>query len=152
MTKKDDVKAAVKEAEEKVTKTVKDVTKSADKTAKAVKATADEAAKTVKSTADETAKTVKSAAKKTAKTAKTTAKKAVNTAAAKITEAKTEVIIQYQNNEVDIVKIKERVKAQFIAEGHKPSTIKDISIYVKPEDYSAYYVVNGKFSGRVDLF
>ena len=29
---------------------------------------------------------------------------------------------------------------------------KMVNIYIKPEEYSAYYVINDKFSGRVDLF
>lgn len=92
----------------------------------------------------ETAKVVKEAkapAKKTA--AKTTAKKEA---------VKSQYIVQYQNNEVELEKIEERVKAQFVSEGHKAATIKKINVYVKPEEYSAYYVINDKFSGRVDLF
>lgn len=92
----------------------------------------------------ETAKVVKEAkapAKKT--TAKTTAKKEA---------VKSQYIVQYQNNEVELEKIEERVKAQFVSEGHKAGTIKKINVYVKPEEYSAYYVINDKFSGRVDLF
>lgn len=92
----------------------------------------------------ETAKVVKEAkapAKKTA--AKTTAKKEA---------VKSQYIVQYQNNEVELEKIEERVKAQFVSEGHKAGTIKKINVYVKPEEYSAYYVINDKFSGRVDLF
>ena len=97
----------------------------------------------------ETAKVVKEAkapAKKTAAktTTKTTAKKEA---------VKSQYIVQYQNNEVELEKkIEERVKAQFVSEGHKAGTIKKINVYVKPEEYSAYYVINDKFSGRVDLF
>ena len=96
----------------------------------------------------ETAKVVKEAkapAKKTAAktTTKTTAKKEA---------VKSQYIVQYQNNEVEFEKIEERVKAQFVSEGHKASTIKKINVYIKPEEYSAYYVINDKFSGRVDLF
>ena len=96
----------------------------------------------------ETAKVVKEAkapAKKTAAktTTKTTAKKEA---------VKSQYIVQYQNNEVELEKIEERVKAQFVSEGHKAVTIKKINVYVKPEEYSAYYVINDKFSGRVDLF
>ena len=79
-------------------------------------------------------------------------KKTVVKAAAKSAEVKPQLIVQYQNNEVDTVVVEERVKAQFISEGHKASTIKKVSIYIKPEEYSAYYVINDKFSGRVDLF
>ena len=46
----------------------------------------------------------------------------------------------------------ENAKNAFIAEGHKASEIKEIQVYVKPEEYAAYYVINQEFSGRVNLF
>lgn len=64
----------------------------------------------------------------------------------------TSVIVQYQNNEVNVASVEEKVKAQFISEGHTAASIKKVAIYVKPEEYAAYYVINEKFSGRVDLF
>lgn len=48
--------------------------------------------------------------------------------------------------------IEEKVKAQFVAEGHRAGAIKKLDIYIKPEENAAYYVINEKFSGRVDLF
>lgn len=83
-------------------------------------------------------------------TVKKTTEKA--TKAAKKEPVKPEIIVQYQNSEVDTAAIEERVKAQFVAEGHKAGFIRKLSIYIKPEEYSAYYVINDKFSGRVDLF
>lgn len=93
---------------------------------------------------------VKEAAKEAAK--KTVAKAAKAAKEAKPAAAKPEVIIQYQNKEVDLAAVEERVKAEFISEGHRAGCIKKINIYVKPEEYSAYYVINEKFSGRVNLF
>ena len=83
-------------------------------------------------------------------TVKKTTEKA--TKAAKKDPVKPEIIVQYQNSEVDTAAIEERVKSQFVAEGHKAGFIRKLSIYIKPEEYSAYYVINDKFSGRVDLF
>ena len=83
-------------------------------------------------------------------TVKKTTEKA--TKAAKKEPVKPEIIVQYQNSEVDTAAIEERVKSQFVAEGHKAGFIRKLSIYIKPEEYSAYYVINDKFSGRVDLF
>ena len=62
------------------------------------------------------------------------------------------VKVQFQNREADLQVVEERVKEQFAAEGHRPSSIKSLNIYVKPEEYSAYYVINEKYTGRVDLF
>lgn len=85
-----------------------------------------------------------------AKKAATTAKKAP----AKKAEVKKETVItvQYQGNEVALASVEEKVKAAFVAEGHKASSIKTLNIYVKPEEFSAYYVINEKYTGRVDLF
>ncbi len=98
---------------------------------------------------------VKEVKKETAK--KAPAKKAATTtkkAPAKKAAAKSETVItvQFQGNEVAISSVEDKVKAQFVAEGHKASSIKTLSIYVKPEEHSAYYVINGDVTGRVDLF
>lgn len=66
--------------------------------------------------------------------------------------AQIRMVVQYQNNDTEIASIEERVKAQFVAEGHRAGAIKKLDIYIKPEEYAAYYVINEKFSGRVDLF
>ena len=157
MMQKKVVKASVKATEAKVAETVKEVAKAAEKKAeeitKAVEPVKESAVETAKKAeVDKKAEAVKKTVTKKATEAKATAKKTVAKAAAKAAEVKPQLIVQYQNNEVDTVVVEERVKAQFISEGHKASTIKKVSIYIKPEEYSAYYVINDKFSGRVDLF
>ena len=92
-----------------------------------------------------------------AETKKAPAKKAATTtkkAPAKKAAAKSETVItvQFQGNEVTVASVEEKVKAQFVAEGHKASSIKTLNVYVKPEEHSAYYVINGDVTGRVDLF
>lgn len=84
-----------------------------------------------------------------AKKATTTAKKAP---AKKEVKKETVITVQYQGNEVAVASVEEKVKAAFVAEGHKASSIKTLNIYVKPEEFSAYYVINEKYTGRVDLF
>lgn len=93
---------------------------------------------------EKTTKAVKAA--KTTKSAKTTTKKAVKE------ELKPEVFIQYQGKEAVVADAIEKAKAEFVADGHRVSTIKTLQVYLKPEDNSAYYVINQKFAGRVDLF
>lgn len=83
---------------------------------------------------------------KTTKSTKTTAKKAVKE------EMKPEVFIQYQGQEAVVADAIEKAKAEFVADGHRVSSIKSLQIYLKPEEYAAYYVINQKFAGRVDLF
>ena len=87
----------------------------------------------------------KAPAKKAATTKTTTAKK-------ETVKKETVITVQYLGNEVSVASVEEKVKAAFVAEGNKASSIKTLNIYVKPEEFAAYYVINGDFSGRVDLF
>ena len=139
---KADAKADVKaEVEKAVEKTTEKVEKAVEKTTENVAEKAAEVKADVKDTVKKTtAKAAKAA--KTAKEAKPAKKEPV----------KPEIIVQYQNSEVDTAAVEERVKAQFVAEGHKAGFIRKLNIYIKPEEYSAYYVINDRFSGRVDLF
>lgn len=95
-------------------------------------------------TETKTAKATKTS--KTTKSTKTTTKKAVKE------EMKPEVFIQYQGKEAIVAEAVEKAKAEFVADGHRVSSIKSLQIYLKPEEYAAYYVINQKFAGRVDLF
>lgn len=120
-----EVKPVEVKAEEKATAKVEDV-----------KAVATEAVAEKKETK----------ATKTTKSTKTTAKKAVKE------ELKPEVFIQYQGQEAVVADAIEKAKAEFVADGHRVSSIKSLQVYLKPEEYAAYYVINQKFAGRVDLF
>lgn len=64
----------------------------------------------------------------------------------------TEVILQYRNYEVNLDDVTERVKAHYVAKGNKPESIENMQIYVKPEDFTAYYVINDREAGKVNLF
>ena len=132
------VEAPVKAAEVKV-EAVKAEVKAEVKT-EAKKAPAKKAEPKKETAKKETVKkeTVKKAAP--AKKA-TTTKKAVEPA----------VVVQYAGQEVNMATVIENAKKAFEAEGNKVSSIKEIQIYVKPEEYAAYYVING-VSGRINLF
>ena len=93
----------------------------------------------------------KATAKKApAKKAATTEKKApAKKAAAK---AETVITLEFGDYTTVMSTVEEKVKAQFVAEGNKASAIKSLNIYVKPFENSAYYVINGDVTGRVDLF
>ena len=67
-------------------------------------------------------------------------------------ELKPEVFIQYQGNEAIVADVIEKAKNEFVADGHRASSIKSLQVYLKPEEFAAYYVINQKFAGRVDLF
>lgn len=82
---------------------------------------------------------------------KAPAKKATPVKAARA-EIKTALYVQFAGNEVTEADIIDKVKAAYVAEGHKESAIKEINLYVKPEEYAVYYVINDKAIGKVNLF
>ena len=100
-------------------------------------------------------KAVEAKAEVKAEAKKAPAKKApAKKAPAKKAAAKAETVITLEFGDYTAVMatVEEKVKAQYVAEGNKASSIKSLNVYVKPEEFSAYYVINGDFTGRVDLF
>ena len=124
--------------------------------------TAETAAAPVKEAAGK-AEPVKAAVKEAAvKEEKAAApKKAAPKAAVKTTTTKTaktakeaasqNIYIQFAGKEVKAEELVEQVKALWTAEGHRASSIKSLEVYVKPEDMAAYYVINGKENGKIEL-
>ena len=85
---------------------------------------------------EEVKEAVKEAAEKTVKTAKT--------------EIKVRTFVQYFGKEVEEKDMIAAVKKDWTkANGKKVGDIKDITLYVKPEEAAVYYVVNGTDSGKV---
>ena len=82
---------------------------------------------------------------------KAPAQKATPVKAAKA-EIKTALYVQFAGNEATEADIIDKVKAAYVAEGHKESAIKEINLYVKPEEYAVYSVINDKAIGKVHLF
>ncbi|MGN1133295.1 MAG: DUF6465 family protein [Oscillospiraceae bacterium] len=96
----------------------------------------------------------KAAVEKTAPKAETkTAKKpaAKKPAAKKTTaaEKKENVVVQFGGAEYDVAKIVDAARADFKA--NSKGCIRSLNVYIKPEDGAAYYVVNGKKEGKVNL-
>lgn len=71
---------------------------------------------------------------------------------AKKEEAVTEIYVQYGPGESSVATVVEKIKAEYVEQGHRASSIKSLKVYLKPEDRAAYYVINDKVAGRVDLF
>ena len=65
---------------------------------------------------------------------------------------KENVYIQAYGKETCVGDISALAKEAFLAEGHRVSEIKSVDVYLKPEDESAYYVVNDVFADRVPLY
>ena len=93
----------------------------------------------------------KKAAAKT-ETAKETTKKAPAKKATAKTEKVVETYVEFAGNQALLANVEASVKAAYVAEGHRESSIKTMRIYVKPEENAAYYVINDNNVGRVNLF
>ena len=59
---------------------------------------------------------------------------------------KLEVYVQYREHEAELEETITKIK------GYKEKDIKSIQVYIKPEDYTAYYVINENIDGKVQLF
>ena len=79
---------------------------------------------------------------------KASAAKARAESKAKADSLKPTVIVQFQSSEVELDTLVEAAKADFRQE-KKRTPITDLKLYVKPEERTAYYVVNEKFNGSV---
>ena len=67
-------------------------------------------------------------------------------------ESAPEITLQYREYEASIDAVTDRVKSHYYAKGHAHGSIESIQIYVKPEDFTAYYVINDGVVGKVNLF
>ena len=151
--KTDDAKASV---ETKAAETTAEVKPAAEKPVEEKTAevkSAEEKTTAVKS--EEPAK--KTAAKKTTTRKTTAAKKTTTRTAAKTTAAKkaepvTEVYVQYWGKEIHTSEVADRIKKIWTEDmGKKASELKDLKIYIKPEDNGAHYVINGDVTGFIGL-
>lgn len=127
-------KATAKKATTKKTTVKKTTTKKAASTAKKTTATKTAAKKTT--------------AKKTA--AKTTAKKTTTRKAATKPNVMIEIQYSYKHISNDELVQKSLDNYQYDLKGD-PTKVKKLSIYVKPQEDKAYYVVDDKISGDIDI-
>ncbi|MEE1250988.1 MAG: DUF6465 family protein [Lachnospiraceae bacterium] len=164
-TVKEEVKDTVKAAETKISEKVDDAATKASETVtsattKVEEKVSDVVAKAEEKVSDAATKVSETVAEKATDvkaTVKTAAKKTADKVTASTKKAEKEVLIpeiyvQYagrESNEKDIV---ERIKATYVAEGHRAGSIKSLQVYLKPEEDAAYYVINQKYAGRVSLF
>lgn len=93
------------------------------------------------------------AAEKKAPAKKPAAKKtAAKKAPAKKAELKTEMYLQFYGKEYSDKEILQKVKEIWTKVlKNKVGDMKDVKIYLKPEESKAYYVINGDTTGEVDL-
>ena len=143
-------RTTTKKAEPKTTTAKTAIEKEAPAKTAAEPAKAD-AATAKKNTEKTTAR--KTAAKKTAEKSASAKKPAVKrTAAKKTASVNAEVYVQFWGKEVYAKDIVESVKKIWTDEmGKKESELKELKVYIKPEDNGAYYVINGDITGFFGL-
>ena len=143
-----DNQAAASTEVKETKKTAKKATEKKPVKEAAVKKTEDIAAKLseVKSDLEEKKGEVKAVVEEVK--AETAKKKPGRKPAAKKTFKK-ELFFQFDGKQVDeetlVARITEDVKSQNVE-------IKDLKMYLKPEDNACYYVANGNLAGKVDLY
>lgn len=109
--------------------------------------------KTVKAAEVKTAEKEVKAAKTAEKEVKEVkpAKPAVK-APAKKAAVKETIYLQYLGKEIDKEDLMKQVKEIWTKEQkRKVSDMKSVSLYLKPEENAAYYVINEEVSGKIDL-
>ncbi len=138
----------------KATDTVKKTApaKAAETAAALVKDAAEKAEPAKTAPVKEAVKEDKAPAKKAAAPKKAAAKTTTTKTAKTVKEAASQnVYIQFAGKEVKTEELVEQVKGLWTAQGHRVSSIKNLEVYVKPEDAAAYYVINGKENGKIEL-
>ena len=117
-----------------------------EKTAEAVTKAAE-----VSEQASDAAKEVSEKAVAAAKESAGKAKESVKKAAAKRTKKPVKkVSLQYYGNEIDVDNLTDRAIAQFGAT-YPEIAVREVKLYLKPEDNAAYYVINDVYTGKVDF-
>ena len=156
-TKTEDTKVPAKKEEKKVEK-------KAEKKAVAVKAEEKKAVPAVKAEEKKAVPAVKAEKKKAVPAAKAEKKAPAAKAEKKAPAAKAEkkapaakaaaeVVLQWNGNDYTYDRLLQSAKDVWqYDQGKNVADFKKAVIYVKPEEYKAYYVINDKFFGSVDLF
>ena len=68
----------------------------------------------------------------------------------KAVNMKPEFVLQYQGIETDMAALVEAAKADFHST-KKRTLVTSLKLYIKPEDQTAYYVINETFEGKLPL-
>lgn len=108
--------------------------------------------KNVKKDAPAAAVKKETAAPETVAAAEAAPQKGLRKKAQKAAPAKAErILVQFGAMEWNTEDLMARARDAYVADGHRASSIKSVSLYVKPEDMKAYFVINDKATGSIDL-
>ncbi len=64
---------------------------------------------------------------------------------------KTSMYVEYQGLQVEEKELITKVKELWVNDGNKIKDIKELKLYIKPEEAVAYYVINEETSGKIEL-
>ena len=131
---KEKAKPVIEDVKEKASPVIEEVKEKSAPVAQAVKEKTEPATKIVKEKAAAATETVK-------KSVKSVTEKFVDQ----------QVFVQYKGKEVLVKDIEKQAEEQYVNDGNKAGVLKEIKIYIKPEDNAAYYVINDSYSGKVSF-
>lgn len=135
--------ATVKKTSTAAKKPVKD-----EVLAEEVNAAVQTAKEAVEKVTEKVAEKTEELVEKTEKAGKTTARKAPE----KKAEVKETVYLQYLGKEINKDDLMKRVKEIWTKElKNKVSDLKSVTLYLKPEENAAYYVINEETTGKIEL-
>lgn len=67
-------------------------------------------------------------------------------------ELKANIYLQYMGKEFSTSDVMKKVKDVWVKElGKKPEELRSVNVYLKPEEFAAYYVINDEVNGKIDL-
>lgn len=64
---------------------------------------------------------------------------------------KSNIILEFQGSQIPVKDIIDMAKKSWKNSGNKISDLKDMRLYVKPEENAVYYVFNDSVDGKLDL-
>ena len=65
--------------------------------------------------------------------------------------ARKNIYIQYEGRERDEAALLQSIQRKLALSGIDDDSIKQVNVYIKPEEHAVYYVVNDKFTGQIDF-
>ena len=137
MEKLEPVEEAVKAASQTVIEAAEKVAPAIKAAGKSVKETAGKAGPAVKKAAEKAAPAVKAASR----TLRETGKKAADAGKRAASAIVPEIYFQWQGSEVLCSELADQAKAAYRAENK--TGVHSCRVYIKPEDGTVYYVING---------
>lgn len=106
----------------------------------------------VKAAVETVTEKVAETTEKVAEKAEKAVKEAVKKAPAKKTAVKEAVYLQYLGKEVNKDDLMKQVKEIWTKDlKNKVSDMKSVTLYLKPEENAAYYVINEETTGKIEL-